>query len=102
MSKDIDKEKAENSAFEETPEMKGDETLAEEQEQVDVAEMALNNETSEEESGENEGGELEKLKSEVQEAKDKYLRLYSEFENFRRRTAKERLDLIKMGGPVAE
>lgn len=27
--------------------------------------------------------------------KDKYLRLYSEFENFRRRTAKERLELIK-------
>ena len=26
--------------------------------------------------------------------KDKYLRLYSEFENFRRRTAKEKLDLI--------
>ena len=31
---------------------------------------------------------------EVQEAKDKYLRLYSEFENFRRRTAKEKLELI--------
>ncbi|MEM6842000.1 MAG: nucleotide exchange factor GrpE [Bacteroidota bacterium] len=29
------------------------------------------------------------------EAKDKYLRLYAEFENYRRRTSKERLDLIK-------
>ncbi|TVP49863.1 MAG: nucleotide exchange factor GrpE [Mongoliibacter sp.] len=37
----------------------------------------------------------EKLKQEVQELKDKYLRLYSEFENYRRRTAKEKLDLIK-------
>ena len=37
----------------------------------------------------------EKLESELSEAKDKYLRLYSEFENFRRRTARERLDLIK-------
>ena len=37
---------------------------------------------------------VEELKIEVAEAKDKYLRLYSEFENFRRRTAKERLDLI--------
>ena len=27
--------------------------------------------------------------------KDKYLRLYSEFENYRRRTSKERLELIK-------
>lgn len=40
-------------------------------------------------------GEVEKLKTELQESKDKYLRLYSEFENFRRRTARERLDLIK-------
>lgn len=30
----------------------------------------------------------------IAEAKDKYLRLYSEFENFRRRTSKEKLDLI--------
>lgn len=39
--------------------------------------------------------EEDKLKAEVQELKDKYLRLYSEFENYRRRTSKERLDLIK-------
>lgn len=37
----------------------------------------------------------EKLVIELAEAKDKYLRLYSEFENFRRRNAKERVDLIK-------
>lgn len=37
----------------------------------------------------------EKLEIELAEAKDKYLRLYSEFENFRRRNAKERIDLIK-------
>ena len=37
----------------------------------------------------------EKLTIEVAEAKDKYLRLYSEFENFRRRNAKERIELIK-------
>jgi len=29
---------------------------------------------------------------------DKYLRLYSDFENFRRRTAKEKLDIIKNAG----
>jgi len=34
------------------------------------------------------------LEDQLGEAKDKYLRLYSEYENFRRRTAKERLDLI--------
>lgn len=30
----------------------------------------------------------------VKEAEDRYLRLYAEFDNYRRRTAKERLDLI--------
>jgi molecular chaperone GrpE len=38
--------------------------------------------------------ETEKLKIEVSELKDKYLRLYSEFDNFRKRTAKEKIDLI--------
>jgi len=39
--------------------------------------------------------ELKKLQDELAEAKDKYLRLYSEFENFRRRTSKEKLELIQ-------
>jgi len=39
--------------------------------------------------------EISTLKKEVGEAKDKYLRLYSEFENFRRRSAREKLDLIQ-------
>lgn len=38
--------------------------------------------------------EAEALKQEIGELKDKYLRLYSEFENFRRRTSREKLDLI--------
>lgn len=36
-----------------------------------------------------------KLKEELESAKDKYIRLYSEFENFRKRTAKEKLELIQ-------
>ncbi len=39
--------------------------------------------------------QVQKLSAELEEAKDKYLRLYSEFENFRRRTTKERIELIK-------
>lgn len=39
--------------------------------------------------------ETELLTNEVAELKDKYLRLYSEFDNFRKRTSKERIDLIK-------
>ena len=36
-----------------------------------------------------------KIKKELAEEKDKYLRLFAEFENFKKRTAKERLDLFK-------
>lgn len=45
-----------------------------------------------------EENEVEKLKTEVQEQKDKYLRLMAEFDNFRRRTAKERLELMQTAG----
>lgn len=46
------------------------------------------------ESAEMEVSELEKAQMELTESKDKYLRLYSEFENYRRRTSKEKLELI--------
>lgn len=48
-------------------------------------------------AGENatEQNPMAKLEADVAEMKDKYLRLYSDFENFRKRNAKERLDLIK-------
>jgi len=42
--------------------------------------------------------EIEKLKAEVQELKEKYLRQVAEFDNFRKRTAKERLELIQTAG----
>src|SRR5688572_2521595 len=42
--------------------------------------------------------EVEKLQGELAEQKDKFIRLYSEFENFRRRTGKEKLDLIQSAG----
>ncbi len=36
-----------------------------------------------------------KLQDELAEAKDKYVRLYAEFENHRRRTAREKLEMIQ-------
>jgi molecular chaperone GrpE len=42
--------------------------------------------------------ELDQIKADLADQKDKYLRLMAEFENFRRRTAKERLDLIQTAG----
>jgi molecular chaperone GrpE len=37
---------------------------------------------------------ISKLQDELAESKDKYIRLYAEFENHRRRTAKEKLEMI--------
>ena len=47
---------------------------------------------------ENDEQEVEKLKGELQEMKDKYLRQVAEFENFRKRNAKERIELIQTAG----
>jgi len=40
----------------------------------------------------------DKLKEELKEANDKYVRLYAEFDNFRRRTTKERVELLQTAG----
>jgi molecular chaperone GrpE len=45
-----------------------------------------------------EESETDKLQAELDEQKDKYLRLAAEFDNFRRRTSKERLELIQTAG----
>ena len=37
----------------------------------------------------------DKLQEELKQEKDKFLRLFAEFENYKRRTAKERIDLFK-------
>jgi len=42
-----------------------------------------------------EESEMEKLKAQVSELNDKYLRQAAEFDNFRRRNAKERVELIQ-------
>ena len=42
--------------------------------------------------------ELEKIQAELEEQKDKYLRLFAEFDNFKRRNAKERIELIQTAG----
>ena len=47
---------------------------------------------------ENEPSVADKLKEELTLANDKYLRLYAEFDNFRRRTIKEREEARKMEG----
>ncbi len=45
-----------------------------------------------------EKSETEVLQEELQASKDKYLRLFAEFENYKKRTSKERLELFKTAG----
>ena len=45
-----------------------------------------------------EESELEKVKSELEEEKDRFVRKVAEFENFKRRNAKERVELIQTAG----
>lgn len=64
-----------------------------------------NNENSSEETKEVQLDELDEnqkkvneLSEKVNELNDRYLRLYSEFDNYRKRTAKERIELSKTAG----
>ncbi len=64
---------------------------------ISDVESSSDNENTKEEN-ESKAPELskeEKLELEVQTQKDKYLRLFAEFENYKRRTSKERLELFK-------
>ena len=42
--------------------------------------------------------ETEKIQAELDEQKDKYIRLCAEFDNYKRRSAKERVELIQTAG----
>jgi len=42
--------------------------------------------------------EEEQLREDLAKEKDKFLRLFAEFENFKRRTSKERMDMFKTAG----
>ena len=42
--------------------------------------------------------QIDNLKTELKEEEDKYLRLFAEFENYKKRTTKERIELYKTAG----
>lgn len=48
--------------------------------------------------GGNEASEIETLQQKLDETNDKYLRLYSDFDNYRRRVSKEKLEIGKIAG----
>lgn len=79
------------------------EELNQDQEVVNEAEMAGEPETEVERSEKAEApaeekDELTVLQEKNEELNDRFLRLYSEFDNFRKRTQKEKIDLYKTAG----
>ena len=42
--------------------------------------------------------EIAKLRADLEEQKDKYVRLFAEFDNYKRRSAKERIELMQTAG----
>ncbi|MDB2606522.1 nucleotide exchange factor GrpE [Zobellia sp.] len=77
--------------------------MSDKQNTEDFEEVLDQNETETTETSENniEQEELsveEQLKEDLAKEKDKFLRLFAEFENFKRRTSKERVELFKTAG----
>ena len=60
-----------------------------------------NNMTEENETSDNVSDELTRLQKKYEELNDTHLRLRAEFDNYRKRTMREKADLIKSGGENA-
>jgi len=66
---------------------------------TDEVTIEINGDTAKEsEEVVDDGAELTKAQEETAEWRDKFLRLAAEFENYKRRTSRERVDLIKTAG----
>lgn len=85
MAKDIEleNENQEESATEKAAE---EDTAAQDEQEAPAAEETEN-------TAEDEPDEKARLEDELAQSKDKYLRLMAEYDNFRKRSAKERLEL---------
>ena len=83
--------------LEETPVEETDKESAAEEVNSEEVKSEKSEETAEVEEAE-EKDPLEKAQEEIDELKDKWLRSVAEFENYRKRTLKERAELILNGG----
>lgn len=84
--KEINKEELENQAAHDEREDAKEEEVSQEEDATAL--------TDEEQLAQ----ELEKANEQIEEQKDKYLRLSAEFDNYRKRTMKEKAELILNGG----
>ena len=95
-----------NKMTEENMEKKANSNLDNNEEAVDLNQDTTQEETTEpqeqqEQTEEETQTEEENLAQQLEELKDKYLRTVAEFENFKRRTLKEKTELILNGGEKA-
>lgn len=74
------------------PMIEGQDNFAEETNTAEQPEAALPD------AKEEETDPVAKLEAELSSTKDKYLRLYSDFENYKKRINRDRIDLIKNAG----
>ena len=79
---------------------RNEENISEEESIKDQVENILDDaieEAEEKDAGNEEGvsSEKEELKADLEKEKDKFLRLFAEFENYKRRTSKERVEMFK-------
>lgn len=70
------------------------------QEEIEMVNAATQNAVDDKLVSDNESelSEIDKLKQEIANANDKYVRLYAEFDNYKRRTTKERIDFLQTAG----
>jgi molecular chaperone GrpE len=81
-----------NKTIDNNSDINQDETIENQAEEISVE--ALDGEEEQEQEVE-EIPEIEQLKLDLGKEKDKFLRLFAEFENYKRRTSKERIELFK-------
>jgi molecular chaperone GrpE len=74
---------------------KNDNNKENNQEEVGFNEQEFNEQDV---SVENETDALTDLQNNLQQEKDRYLRLFAEFENYKKRTARERIEMFKTAG----
>lgn len=95
-----DKNKEEKKVSAETEEVKTDDNInvAEEETPASAETVDNNGETSPDEKTESETDPLEAAQQQMEQLKDQLLRTVAEFENYKKRTVKEKAELIQNGG----
>jgi molecular chaperone GrpE len=78
--------------------MKETEHNPEEQNETTAEQELQQEQTARETAAEEEKDPVVQLQEELAQEKDKFLRLFAEFENYKKRTLKERMDLYKTAG----